>query len=163
MGRRIRTVREALDITLDYKELILRLRAELDRRRITRSELAKELKLAVSSISCKLYGTRPMMLEEFLAICQFSGIHPSDLMPGDAVTHALKNFSLAEYLSAMVRAEIKKTTVGDKATMDDFEVLLVPKGQPKPPTPPTEQGPDRRGRPRKNRPEHDGDGSANTP
>lgn len=159
MGRKIRTVREALDTKIDYARVIEALRLELEKRHILKSEVAAHFGWHPSTVSQKLRNTRPMLLKEFIEICEFAGIYPMDLAPEAAMAYSLKHFSLFTYLQGLVEAEIKKTVTGEAGRLANYDVVLVPKPiGPAPPAPPaTEIVPDRRGRPKRAKPGTDGD------
>jgi len=145
MGRKMRPVREPLEVKLDYKSLVDRLRDELDTRRITRNEVAAHMEWHISTTSQKLHGSRPLFLNEFLRLCEFSGIYPTELFPEEVMAFALKRLSLFGYLDELVKNEVKKTISGDRGAFERFNVMLVPKAD----GPKMELLDERRGRPKK--------------
>ena len=144
MGRKIKTTREAIEISLDYPTFLKSLRDHLDKRGVTRNELSKALGLHASSISQKLHGVRPLQVDEFFKLCEAAGIYPSELLPDELMSYALKKLSLFGYLEGLVKSEVNRAISGDPSGLGRFDVMLVPKAE----------------KPEKRKPETDGHGPA---
>jgi len=116
----------SLEVKLDYMTLVGRLAEELKKRGISRTDVAKSLGLAPSSVSQKMHGKRPFYYQEWLAICEFAGIYPCELYPDEVLSYALKRLSLFEYIEQLVKGEVKRTMMGEER-LQSYDIIMRPK------------------------------------